>query len=264
MSTSEFHTIDVRLDADGQVLWLRLNQPKANVLTMEMVAELDAVLEAYRDRRELRLVVLRGAGGQFSYGASVEEHRKELAPAMLEGFHRFIRRLAGYPVPTAALVEGRCLGGGFEVALVCHFLFATANARFACPEIKLGVYPPVLAAIGDRRLGGLVSERLLLTGGELDAEEAERLGLLTSRFEAGEDPETALLAWYRRELEPLSAFALRQGARATRVASGFLEALDRGLAASERQYVDEVLASHDGNEGVEAFLAKRPPRWTNA
>jgi enoyl-CoA hydratase len=135
------------------------------------------------------------------------------------------------------------------VAIICHFLFATADARFACPEIKLGVYPPVLAAVGDRRLGGLVCERLLLTGGELDAATGERLGLLTARFAAGEDPEEAILAWYRDTLEPLSAFALRQGTRAARVASGFLDALDRGLAASERQYVDEVLASHDGNEG---------------
>ena len=119
---------------------------------------LSAALDAHRDARDLKLVVLRGAGGNFSFGASVEEHRKDQAPAMLAGFHRFIRRLSAYPVPTAALVEGNCLGGGFEVAICCHFLLATAGARFACPEIKLGVFPPVLATLGPHRFGGLVTE----------------------------------------------------------------------------------------------------------
>lgn len=259
-----YRTIEARLDAGGGVLWLILDQPKGNVLTMEMVGELAAALDEYREARELRLVVLRGAGGQFSFGASVEEHKKEQAPAMLASFHRFIRQLAAYPVPTAALVEGNCLGGGFEVAIACHFLFATAGARFACPEIKLGVFPPVLAAIGARRLGGALSERLLLTGAELEAADAERWGVLTALFDAGVDPAAALLAWYERRLQPLSAFALRQATAAARRASGFLDELDRALAASEKLYVEEVLASHDGNEGVEAFLAKRPPQWRNA
>ncbi len=259
-----YRTIAVRHDAGGGVLWLTLDQPKGNVLTMEMVGELSAALTAHSAAPELKLVVLRGAGGHFTFGASVEEHRREQAPAMLAGFHRFIRQLATCPVPTAALVEGSCLGGGFEVALCCHLLFATAGARFACPEIKLGVFPPVLAAIGARRMGGLVAERLLLTGDTLSAEEAYRLGLLSALVADGEDPEAALLSWYRERLEPLSAFALRQATRAARAASGWLEELDRALAAAEKLYLEELLPSHDGNEGIAAFLAKRRPAWRNA
>ncbi len=263
-TATAYRTIEARLEAGGGILELILNQPKGNILTTEMVAELGDALEAHRDAPELRLVVLRGAGGHFSFGASVEEHRKEQAPAMLAGFHRFIRRLAAFPVPTAALVQGACLGGGFEVVLVCHFLFASKGARFACPEIKLGVFPPVLAAIGARRLGGITAERLLLTGETLNAEEAHRVGLLSALFAADEDPEAALLAWYREHLEPLSAFALRQATQAARAGSGWLDDLDRALAATERLYLEQILPSHDGNEGVEAFLAKRPPRWRHA
>ena len=257
-----YRTLDARVD--GGVLWLTLEQPKGNILTIEMVTELGAALEAHRDRRELKLVVLRGAGGNFSFGASVEEHRRETAPEMLAGFHGFIRELAAYPVPTVALVEGSCLGGGFEVAICCHFLFATAGARFACPEIKLGVFPPVLAAIGGRRLGGLAAERLLLTGDTLGAEEAGRLGLLAGLVAGGEDPRQALLAWYQKRLAPLSAFALRQGTAAARRASGFLDDLDRALAAAEELYLERLLPSHDGNEGIEAFLEKRRPVWKDA
>ncbi len=258
-----YETIDASLLEGNSVLRLVLDRPRGNVLTLAMVRELDTALAAHRDQPDLRLVVLRGAGGNFSYGASVEEHRKEQAPELLKGFHQLVRSVAGYPVPVAALVEGACLGGGFEVVLCCHFVFATAGARFGCPEIQLGVFPPVLAALGSQRLGSALAERLLLTGATLDAAAAERLGLVTLLDGEG-DPEDALLAWYRETLQPLSAFALRQGIRASRVSTGWLAAFERSLAAGERQYLDEVLPSHDGNEGVEAFPAKRTPAWRNA
>ena len=265
MTTGTAHrSIDTDLVEDGTVLRLALDRPPANVLDMAMAGELGDALEEHRGRPELRLVVLRGAGDHFSYGASIEEHRRDQAPAMLAAFHAFIRRLAAYPVPTAALVDGKCLGGGCEAALTCHFLFATVRAVFAGPEIKLGVFPPVLATLGPHRLGGLVTERLVLTGGDLDAATADRLGFLTGLFDDGEDAEAGLLDWYRRTLRPLSAHALRQSTRATREASGLLEALDRSIAAAERLYVDEVITSHDGNEGIEAFLEKRRPVWRDA
>lgn len=256
--------VSAELLEGGTLLRLVLDRPPANVLTMAMTGELGAALEEHRGRKELRLVVLRGAGRHFSFGASVEEHRRDEAPAMLATFHDFIRRLAAYPVPTAALVDGKCLGGGFEVALACHFLFATARASFACPEIKLGVFPPVLATLGHHRFGGLVTDRLVLTGEPLDAATAGRLGFLTALFDDADAADGELLDWYRRTLRPLSAYALRQATRASHEASGLLPALDRSLAAAERLYLDEVVTSHDGNEGIAAFLAKRPPEWRDS
>ena len=248
---------------DGAVLDLRLARPKANILDAAMMAAISAALtEAETDPR-LKLVILRGTGGHFSFGASVEEHTRERAAGMLAGFHALIRQIGHYPAPVAALIEGQCLGGAFEVVLVCHFLFATPNAALACPEIKLGVLPPVLAAVGAQRLGGAVAERLLLTGSVLKAAEAERLGLVT--LLGSEAPALdQLLDWYRAHLGPLSAFSLRQGVQAIRRGSGLLEALGPGLDAAERQYLSQILPSHDGNEGIEAFLARRPPLWSDA
>ena len=183
---------------------------------------------------------------------------------MLAGFHRLIRQLAAFPVPSAALIEGSCLGGGFELALCCHFLFAEEGARFGCPEIKLGVFPPLLAAAGSHRLGSLLTERLLLTGIALDAGEAERLGLLAAPASAPGELEHQALSWYRKRLRPLSAFSLRQSTRAVRAASGWLAALDGALEAAERQYLEELLPSHDGNEGIKAFLEKRRPEWRDS
>ena len=252
-------TVRVSHSQDGAVLRLVLDRPKGNVLSMALLGELRTALAAHRDDPHLKLVLVSGAGGNFSYGASVEEHRRVEAPAMLATFHAAIREVAAYPVPVAALVEGMCLGGAFELTLACHIVMATPRATFGCPEIKLGVFPPVLAAAGSVRLGGALAESLLLTGSTLSAEAAERAGFVT--IVSDEEPERAALDWFCAHLRPLSAFAIRQGTKAIRRASGLLDALAAPLESAERQYVDEVLESHDGLEGIEAFLARRPPAW---
>jgi cyclohexa-1,5-dienecarbonyl-CoA hydratase len=210
------------------------------------------------------MVLLRGAGGNFSVGASVDEHRRDLAPAMLRAFCDLVRDVATYPIPVAALVEGRCLGGAFEIVLACHLVFATSTAVMGCPEVRLGVVPPVLAAIGHLRMGGALAERMTITGTDLDAALAERVGLLTGTIPHEVDTEEWLLEWYRKTLAPLSAFSLREATYAARQASGLIEALDGPLDAAERRYIEKLLPSHDGNEGIAAFLEKRAPHWTDA
>lgn len=255
--------VEATLLEGGTLLRLVLNRPKGNVLSLEMMQALSKELEAQKDNTHLRAVVVRGAGKHFSFGASVEEHRKEQAPSMLAGFHAMIRQVASYPVPVIALVEGSCLGGAFELVLACHFVFASPTASLGCPEIKLGVFPPVLAAIGAQRLGAPLAERMILTGDAIDAATAEKAGMVSAVF-SGENPEEELIEWFRKNLLPLSAFAIRQNARVMRIGSGMLAALGGPLDTIERQYVDEVLASHDGNEGINSFLERRKPVWKDS
>jgi len=243
---------------DATVFRILIDRPKGNILTIELIRELSHLISEAEGPR-LRLIVLQGAGGHFSYGTSIEQHREQEAPDLLASFHRLVRQLAACPTPVAALVEGNCFGGGFELVLCCHFVFAQSNARFACPEIKLGVFPPVLAAIGAMRLGGPVAERMLLAGTSLDAVQAHHAGLITEILPDGRNPEEALMEWYRRHLRPLSAFALKQASRAGRAA--LIEALGEPLARIERLYISTMLSSHDGKEGIEAFLARRDPVW---
>ena len=106
--------VNVSLLEDETLLRLVLDKPKGNVLTTEMMKALSEALAVHAGNPHIRLAVIRGAGNHFSFGASVEEHRKEQAPSMLAGFHAMIRQVASYPVPIAALVEGSCLGGAFE------------------------------------------------------------------------------------------------------------------------------------------------------
>lgn len=250
--------IRAELLESGTLLRLILERPTGNILTSGLMEQLGHELARHENDQALRLVVLQGAGGNFSYGASVEEHRKQSAPGMLRGFSRLIRGVARYPAPVAALVEGRCLGGGFELALACHLIFVAPNAQLGCPEIKLGVFPPVLAALGPGRLGGALSDRLVLTGETIGAAEARSFATVLQQGDAF----AQLLDWYRKGPGRMSAAALRIATQAVRLGSEPL--LDARLDALEQLYLDKVLSSHDGNEGIEAFIARRVPIWEDA
>jgi cyclohexa-1,5-dienecarbonyl-CoA hydratase len=240
------------------LLRLVLDAPPGNILTGGLMEQLGHELASHVQDPSLHMVVLQGAGGQFSWGASVEEHRKPSAPGMLRSLSRLVRAIGAYPLPVAALVEGRCLGGAFELVLACHLAFTTQDAVLGCPEIKLGVFPPVLAALGPSRLGAALSDRLVLTGDSLSAADARACGLSAATFE-GADPLARFTEWYRKGPARLSAAALRIAAQAVRI--GTAPVFGARLEEMEQLYLDRVLPSHDGNEGIEAFIARRPPVW---
>lgn len=247
---------------DGKVLWLELRAGKGNVLAGAVLDELIAHLRNHQDDPRLRCAVITGAGHHFSFGASVEEHQRDQAAAMLATFHAAIRAVASFPLPVVAAVQGKCLGGAFEVALACHMVLAAPTAQFACPEIKLGVFPPVLAVLGPLRLGSALSERLLLTGAEIGAQAAAQCGfaeiLSEDAFEA------AVLSWVERNFAGLSGYSLRVATAAARRTTAMQAALGLDLDAAEERYLQQLLPSHDGNEGIAAFLARRSPQWSDA
>ena len=236
----------------GTLLRLVLDRPVGNILTSGLMEQLGHELALHESDPHLRLVTIEGARGHFSYGASVEEHRKESAPGMLRALSRLVRGIARYPAPVAALVEGRCLGAGFELALACHLIFVTESAQLGCPEIKLGVFPPVLAAIGPGKIGGALTDRLVLTGEVVAGADARPWATVLR----GSDPFAELLDWFRKGPARASAAALR-------IATHAIGRDEARIAELEQLYVDKVLASHDGNEGIEAFIARRAPIWAD-
>src|SRR5262250_2272915 len=135
------------LDADGALLRLRLARPKANLVDAEMIAALHGALVAHGTNKSLRGVLLDAEGPHFSFGASVEEHLAERCAQMLASLHALVLTLAAYPVPVLVAVRGQCLGGGLEVALAGGPIFASADARFGQPEIRLGVFAPAASCL---------------------------------------------------------------------------------------------------------------------
>ncbi len=242
---------------DGTLLSLVLDKPRGNVLTLAMMNELGALLDWHARSRALRMVLISGAGGHFSFGASVAEHQKDVVGTMLPAFHRLARQIASYPVPVAALVEGSCFGGAFELVLCCHLVFAVRGAVFGCPEVRLGVFPPVAAVCFPRRIGTARTLQLITSGELLVAREAERIGLV-DRVVPAADLE-AVVAAAVAGLTDKSAAALRLTRRAV------LEQRDGALLAElarvEALFVGELMATSDAVEGLQAFLQKRKPSW---
>src|SRR5512139_1889254 len=109
---------------DGQHVRIVIDRPKGNIITADVIAALRATLADLRGSACLKLVTIEGAGDHFSFGASVEEHRPEPIRAVLPALHQLVRDLLDVPAPTGAVVRGMCLGGGFEIALACDFVFA--------------------------------------------------------------------------------------------------------------------------------------------
>ena len=250
---------DIRLH--GGHLRLVLDEPKANILSIAMMRDLRAALTAVAQSPLIRLVTIEGAGDHFSYGASVEEHRAGTIAAALGELHGLIRDLLTLSAPTAALVRGRCLGAGFELAVACDLLFAGTTAVLGAPEISLGVFPPAAAALLPPRIGASRAASAVLTGRTMRAEEWARTGLV-ELVAPPQELEAAVDQWFDMNLAPRSAAALRCAALASR--SDIRHHIDVVLPELEHLYLDTLMRTRDAAEGIEAFLEKRQPAWSHA
>jgi len=256
---SDYEKIRVEPFLDGHALHVVLNAPKANVLDGAMMGELNRLLDSLEARSEIKLICFSGEGKHFSFGASVEEHVGDRAAGMLEAFHGMFLRMARLGVPTAAAVRGQCLGGGLELAAFCNRVVASDSAVMAQPEIQLAVLPPVASLILPFRIGQARADEINLTGRNVAAEEAMAIGLVD---EIAEDPMAAVEAWAAEQLRKKSAAALRCATRASRW--HFNKVLCSELKELEAVYLEELMATHDANEGLAAFLEKRKPTWKHS
>lgn len=246
---------------DGQVLRLILNAPKANVLDAEMMSALQAALDALRAQPHVKMIQLQGTGDHFSFGASVAEHTREKAGAMLAQFHQLFYTLAELSIPTMALVSGQCLGGAMELALMCNLIYADSTARLGQPEIVLGVFPPPASILLPLKIGQSRAEELLISGRSATAEEAHALGFVNRVFESKDALEAGANDWIAKHVLPKSASSLRFALRAGRYE--FNRTLHERLQTLERLYLDELMVTHDANEGIAAFMEKRQATWTD-
>lgn len=245
-----------RLD-DGAIWRVVFGRPPGNILDAGTMAALTGVFTAAASAPELRAICLEGRDSEFSFGASVQEHLPGDVAAMLKRFNDLLRAVLDCSVVTIAVVSGRCLGGGLELASLCHRIVASRTATFGQPEIALGIFAPVSSLMLRDRVGRGRAEDLCLSGRSVGAEDALAMGLI-EQIAAG-DPIDAALHYARTHLTPRSASSLRLAVRAGRLR--LRERFDTELPAVEGLYLDELLATHDGVEGVRAFLEKRPPVW---
>ncbi len=253
--------IKVSYSHSNSVVRIVLSSEKGNVLDHVMMEEIQLLLNSFTLMRDLKLIVFEGEGKHFSFGASVEEHKKESAATMLRSFHRLFYALRDLSIPTVALVSGQCLGGGMELALMCNLIFADQTARFGQPEIVLGVFPPPASVILPEKIGLARAEELLLTGRVFDAEEGKRIGLIAEVYSDKFVMDDSFTKWVEQFIVPKSASSLRYAVKSARVK--FNHILSNFLPQLEHMYVNQLMETKDANEGIGAFLEKRTPVWEN-
>lgn len=250
--------LKVWLDREGRLLRLRLARPKANIVDAAMIAGLAVAFDRHRRDDGLTGALLDAEGPNFSFGASVEEHLPQNCAAMLASLHALIVKMLEWPAPILVAVQGQCLGGGLELALAGSRIYSAPDARFGQPEIKLAVFAPAASCLLAYRVNQQTAEDLLLSGRSLKADEAQAVGLVA---EVADDPVAAALAYFDAQLADKSAAALGFALRAARGA--MLPEVKRRLAEVEKLYLEELMKTHDANEGLAAFIEKRAPKWQN-
>jgi len=237
---------------------LVLDQPPLNILTRSALGNLRAALEKLAGEPNLRAVLLTATGKHFSAGADVGEHLPPTYVEMIPEFLDTISDLACFPVPVIAAVRGRCLGGGFELALGADLIVAGEGAVFGQPEIVLGVLPPAACVLLPRLTTPSLAAEIVYTGDVVDARRALDAGLV-SRVVPDTEVET--------EAERLAGRLTRHSAAALRVGKRMLngkpDSLRQALREAGRLYDEELMATEDAVEGLTSFLEKRTPEWAH-
>ncbi|MFC5521817.1 enoyl-CoA hydratase/isomerase family protein [Polaromonas jejuensis] len=251
---------------DDGVAVLTLDNPPLNVVFRGLTEALGRALNALEVDAAVRAVVLTGAGTRaFCAGSDIAEFQPLMAPGRivpekLALQHEVFGRLDDFPKPTVAAVNGLAFGGGLEIAVCCDLIVADETARFALPEIKLGVFPgsggPVRVT---RRVGEGRAKEMMFLGDPIDAATAQAWGLVNRVVPKGTALEAALaIAVTLAQRPPLALALCKQAIDLT-----FDMAEDAAIAAA-LPLSERVFTSAESQEGVRAFLAKETPRFPNA
>ncbi len=267
MSTAGLYETLV-VTADRGVLTVLLSRPTArNAMSLQMVDELHAVLAEAEGAGDVRVIVLRGAGGHFCAGADLQDlasaRQRELAGdvhaivAVNARFGALCGAFARTGLATIAMLEGTVMGGGLGLACVVDVALAGQGAQLRLPETSLGVVPAQIAAFLVERVGASQARRLAVTGGKLSAAQALAIGLVHEVHEDGAALELALAATLAQVL---------RGAPGAIAATKVLMA--RALHTPAADLVDDAARvfaqaarGAEGIEGMGAFMQKRSPSW---
>ena len=252
---------NIIVETRGKVGLIRLNRPQAlNALNSALVRELSAAVDAFEADAGIGCMVITGSEKAFAAGADIKEMAdKSFAEAFLGDFAANWDRVARARKPVVGAVAGFALGGGCELALQCDLIIAADTAKFGQPEIKLGIIPGIGGTQRfTRAVGKAKAMDIILTGRMMDAQEAERSGLVARVV-----PAASLIEEAVKVAETIASMSLPSvlGAKEA-VNAAFESSLAEGVRF-ERRVFHSLFATADQKEGMAAFIAKRPPKFEN-
>jgi cyclohexa-1,5-dienecarbonyl-CoA hydratase len=251
--------VHVRMKAEAPVARLTLQRPEHNLLNEAMLRELSTGLELLSAREDVKVIVLEAAGKVFCGGIDIGEYTPERAFQLIEAFHHVCMAIVDAPRPVVVVVNGPAIGGGAELAAFGDLIVATPRARFALPEITIGMFPPLASTMLPYLIGPKVALELVLTGEAITAERAQELGLVNRVV-----PEAQLeaaVAQLTSRMTAQSGAVLAMAKKA--VLGGMGLSLRDAMRFSMDVFLHELYRLEDSQEGLRALIEKRKPEWKN-
>jgi cyclohexa-1,5-dienecarbonyl-CoA hydratase len=253
----DFQFVKVKIDAE--VARITLDRPDHNLLNERMLAELAAAINTLGERSQIKLMILDSAGKTFCGGIELGEYTQRRVFQLLDAFHGAFAAMLDTSKPLLVVVNGPAFGGGAELAALGDLVIATPKARFAQPEIKLGVFPPLAAAVLPSILGPKQALELVLTGEAMSAERARELGLVN--WLVPEEELENKIAEVSAKVTAQSGPVLTMAKKAILGSLGL--PLRDGVRNSMKVFLNELAELEDSQEGLRALVEKRAPKWKN-
>lgn len=255
----------LHIEQDGPVVRVTLNRPEVrNAFNEQLIAELTAWAESVK-AGDARAAVLAGAGKVFCAGADLTWMSKMVGYSREENIRdardmaRMFKALDELPIPLIGRIHGAALGGGAGLAAVCDIVVAADDAIFGFTEVKLGILPAVISPYALAKIGRSAARELFLTGARFSAARAREIGLVHATGDAADLDR--MLAKYINDLLTSGPGAV---SAAKRMIAKVLASRDGDIADLTAATIAEQRVSPEGQEGMRAFLEKRPASWTRA
>jgi cyclohexa-1,5-dienecarbonyl-CoA hydratase len=248
----------IQLDIAQGIARMTLNRPPANVLSIDVMQDVNTAFESLEYQRDVKLVVIAGSGKYFSAGFDLNDHFGDRAYVMLEGFRKVFENLAKLDKPTLSVVAGPALGAGSLLAAGCDMCLAAEKAaKFGHPEIKGGVFNTVAVALLPHIVGRKKAFEMVLGGASVSAPEAERIGLITRAVpdEKLDAEVAALVLRFQESSAPVMQYTRRA------LTGGLDQLFPDAVRHAEDVYLNQLMATQDAEEGLRAIIEKRKPAW---
>lgn len=258
----QFETLDIRIDSS--FAYVMMNRPEVkNAMNSQMVLDLTAAFNALADNRDIRAVVLAGAGGTFCAGGDI----KEMAAAFQGGdlnqnsgaLDTLLRTVNEAPQVVIARVEGAAMGGGFGLVCVSDIAIASTEAKMGLPEVRLGIVPALISPYVIQRLGLTRARELMLTGRRFGGAEAQRLGIVHEVC-----PPDELDAKMKSTLDEIRQCSPNALAACKKLMFTVMQGDLDATVDYRANLLTELRQSADGQEGMMAFVQKRAAKWTES
>jgi len=253
----QFEHVKFRIEAG--VAKMTLNRPEHNLLNEAMLREIAGGITHAGERDDVKLIVLDSACKVFCGGIDIGEYTSQRVFQMLDAFHAAFAGMLEVGKPVVCVVNGPAIGGGAELAAFGDLVIATPKARFAQPEISIGVFPPLASTILPFLVGPKIALELVLTGEPVTAERALKLGMVNRLVPEAQLEKTVndLVGRINGHSGPVLTMAKKA------ILGGMGLSLRDGLKHSMNIFLNELYRLEDSQEGLRALVEKRKPNWKN-